>query len=123
MNSKMKSLKARAKEFTTLLPFMEGRDKGEFDGLLGNPVTITDYGFLTDTDNDGKTKEYACFTIKEDPVCFYFGGKVITENLQTLEAEGYHEAIVNEGLPVLFETKKSKNKRDYTAVTFYPEAK
>lgn len=117
----MKSLQERTKEFSILLPFMEGKTKGDLDGIVGHNVTINDYGFLKDSADDSD-KEYVAFTVKEDPACFYFGGQVLTENLKVLEADGYHEAIQKDGLPVLFDKKKSKNKREYTTVTFFPEA-
>jgi hypothetical protein len=117
----MKSLKDRAKEFSILLPFMEGREKGELDRIINTPVTINDYGFLHDN-SKGDDKEYVCFTIKEDPQNFYFGGQVLTENMKELEEDGYKDAILEEGLPVLLSKRKSKNKKEYTTVTFYPEA-
>jgi hypothetical protein len=114
----MISLKERAKQFDNSLPFMEGREKGEMKRITDEPFTITDYGFLKDEDD----KEYVCFVVKEDPQYFYFGGQVLTENMQELEEGGYHEEISKEGLPVLFGTKISKkSKREYVTVSFYPE--
>jgi hypothetical protein len=128
MAKNLKSLKDRAKEFSILLPFMENKEKGDMERLQGGTFTINEYGFLKDT-SKGKEKEYVCFTVKEDPQNFYFGGQVLTENLKQLEDEGYHETIVKEGLPTLFEKKKSKNKdpetgifMTYTNTTFFPEA-
>lgn len=111
-----KSLKERVKEFSVSLPLMEGREKGDFSRLHNSVVTITDYGFMKDND-----KDYVAFILKEDSKTFYFGGQVLTENMQELEADGYGDTIRKEGLPVLFDTKKSKNKREYTTVEFYPE--
>ena len=116
-NNAMKSLRDRAKEFSVQLPFMDGREKGELKELIGQVSTISEYGFLP-SDKGGN---YAVFTVAERSNKFYFGGMVLTDQLEQLEAEGYHEAIVAEGLPVLFEEKKSKNKQTYTNVTFYPE--
>ena len=112
-----KSLKDRAKEFSVRLPFMDGRDKGDAKELVGQVSTITDYGFLKD-DNG---RDYAVFITKERSKTFYFGGTVLTDQLQQLEAEGYHEDIVTEGLPMLMTEKKSKNNRSYVNVEFYPE--
>lgn len=112
-----KSLKDRAKEFSVQLPFMDGREKGEMKELHGQVSTITDYGFLT----GDKGTDYVVFITKERSNKFYFGGQVLTDQLQQLEAEGYHEEIVADGLPVLFGEKKSKNKQTYTTVEFYPE--
>ena len=114
---KLKSLKERAKEFDILLPFMEGREKGDSDELLGTVNTIIDYGFLPNENGE----MYAAFIVKERPNKFYFGGTVITDRLIKLEEEGYHEAICEEGLPVLMSTKKSKKNRTFTNVVFFPE--
>lgn len=117
-----KSLKDRAKEFAVQLPFMENREKGDTKELIGQVSTISDFGFLTDTDEKtGERKEYVCFITKERSDRFYFGGQVLTDQLQQLYAEGYYDEIVKEGLPVLMTEKKSKNKRTYTNVEFYPE--
>jgi hypothetical protein len=118
----VKSLRDRVQEFSVSLPLMEGRDKGEFSRLHGSVVTITDFGFMKDGD-----KQYVAFTIKEDDKNFYFGGRVLTDQLSQLEEEGYGADIRKEGLPVLFDEKKSKKKNDqgryntYTTVEFYPE--
>ena len=109
----MINLKERVKQFSVNLPVMEGRDKGELKGLVGQPVTIIDYGMMND---DGK--EYVCFIVKEDEKRFYFGGQVLTDQLQQLSEEGYYDAIIQEGLSVTFGEKKSKNGRFYTTVEY-----
>lgn len=112
-----KSLKDRAKDFSIQLPFMDGREKGDAKELIGQVSTIIDYGFLKgDNDND-----YVVFITKERSKTFYFGGQVLTDQMQQLEAEGYREEIITEGLPMLMTEKKSKNNRSYTNVEFYPE--
>lgn len=113
----MKTLRDRAKEFDVRLPFMDGREKGETKELIGTVNTITEYGFLPNDDGE----HYAVFIVKERATKFYFGGKVLTDRLMQLEAEGYHDSIVEEGLPVLLTEKKSRNNRTFTNVTFYPE--
>lgn len=115
--AKRKSLKERAQEFSVQLPFMEGRDKGDAKELVGQVSTIADYGFLKGEDD----RDYAVFIVAERSDKFFFGGTVLTDQLQQLEADGYHDDIVAEGLPMLMEEKKSKNKRSYINVTFYPE--
>lgn len=112
-----KSLRDRAREFSVQLPLMEGREKGDTNELIGTVNTINEFGFLPNENGEA----YAVFTVKERPGKFYFGGTVLTDRLTRLEAEGYHEAIVDEGLPMLMTEKKSKNKRSYTNVEFYPE--
>lgn len=116
-NKNLKSLRERAKEFEVRLPLMDGCDKGDAKELLGQVSTITEYGFLPNEAGE----MYAVFTVKERPGKFYFGGTVLTDRLYKLEQDGYHEAVVAEGLPVLLAEKKSKNNRSFVNVTFFPE--
>ena len=117
-NTMKKSLRERAKEFDIQLPLMEGREKGETKELIATVCTIDDYGFLPNEAGE----PYAVFTVKERPKKFYFGGSVLTARLSELEAEGYHDTIVAEGLPVLMtEARAKKSNRAYTNVEFYPE--
>lgn len=114
----LKSLKERAKAFDVQLPFMDGRDKGETDELIGQVSTITDFGFIP---NDAG-EPYVVFITKERSDKFYFGGTVLTARMLELENDGYHDAIVEEGLPVLFTKEKGKkSNRNYVNVKFYPE--
>lgn len=116
-NNVKKSLRDRAREFSVQLPLMEGREKGDTAELLGQVSTISDFGFLPNENGEA----YAVFVVRERSGKFYFGGTVLTDRLTRLEQEGYHDAIVEEGLPMLMTEKKSKNKRSYTNVEFYPE--
>ena len=116
-NEMRKSLQARAKEFKTRLPFMEGRDKGDNKDLLEQVSTITEYGFLPNE----KGEAYAVFIVAERSKTFYFGGTVLTDQLTQLEAEGYHDEIVKSGLPMKMTEVKSKNNRSYISVEFFPE--
>lgn len=117
MTDMKKTLRERAKQFEVSLPFMEGREKGNTDELIGQISTITEFGFLP---NDGG-EVYAVFITKERSKKFYFGGKVLTERLSELDTEGYGDDIRREGLPMLMTKTKSKNGRFYSAVKFYPE--
>lgn len=117
MSAIKKSLKERSKEFSVRLPFMEGREKGDIKDLLGQVCTIRDYGFLKgDTGND-----YVVIIVDEYAKTFYFGGQVLTDQMQQLEAEGYRDDINNEGLPFVMAEKKSKNNKTYVNVVFYPD--
>lgn len=116
-NKTMKSLRERAKEFDVRLPFMENRKKGDTKELLGQDSTINEYGFLPNEAGE----VYAVFTVAERSDKFYFGGTVITDRLLKLEEDGYHEAIVAEGLPVRMSEAKSKNNRTFINVVFFPE--
>lgn len=117
MQKSLKSLKDRAREFSVRLPFMDGREKGETKELVGTVNTIIDYGFLPNEHGE----VYAAFIVKEREKKFYFGGAVLTDQLGQLDQEGYREAIISEGLPMLMTEKKSKNGRNYTNVEFFPE--
>lgn len=114
----MKSLKDRAKEFGARLPFMDGKDKGATEELLGQVSTINEYGFLPSESGE----MYVVFTVKERQNKFFFGGGVLTDRMIQLDQEGYGEDIRAEGLPVLLtEAKSKKTKRTYTNVEFFPE--
>lgn len=118
-NEKIKvSLKDRAKQFSVQLPFMDGREKGETNELIGTVCTIRDYGFLTNDDGE----PYVAFIVDEIKSKFFFGGAVLTDRLLQLEQEGYHDEVCEEGLPILMTNAKSKkNNRSYVSVEFYPE--
>lgn len=98
------------------IEFMEGRSKGEMEELMDKTVTIRDYAFISGTEG-----EYVVFIIDEDPKSFFFGGKVLTDNLKSFNDEE-HEELKAEGLPAFITQRTSKNKRKYVAVEFYPEA-
>ena len=110
------NLRDRAKQMGNTLPLMENRQKAELALITDRNVTIDDYGFMKDSDG----KEYVAFTVKEDLDNFFFGGQVLTENMQELDADGYGAEIRKNGLPVLLSKKMSKAKREYTTVQFYP---
>lgn len=106
----LKKVKA---ELSAGLPFMEGREKGSL--ICGHEFTITEFGFLKDNETE---RDYVAFLLKEDSEHFFFGGGVVTEKLQTIKnilSEDELKALLEEGIKVTFETKKSKDKnRDYT---------
>ena len=113
----MKSLRERAKEFDVRLPFMDGREKGDNAEIMGQVITINEYGFLPNEAGE----MYVCFTIKERSSKFYFGGSVLTSRMVELDQDGYRDAIHNEGLPILLtQTKAKKSGRSYVNVTFFP---
>lgn len=116
---KFEEIMSIAKEVTVSgLPFMEGREKGETDMIINKTLTITDFGFMKDD-----KEEYAVFICKEDNDNFYFGGGVTTDCLKKLDnalTDDEMGQLLSEGLPVHFESKKSKNKREYTKCTFFP---
>ena len=98
------------------IEFMGERTKGETEELLAlGTATIRDYAFIEGTDG-----EYAVFIVDEVKEKFFFGGSVLTQNLRTFTEEE-HAEVMEEGLPVKFELRKSKSKRNYVGVEFYPE--
>lgn len=118
MENRIKSLRERAKEMGARLPFMDNREKGDTEELMGQVCTIVDYGFLPNDEGE----HYVAFITKERSGKFYFGGTVLTARMVELDQEGYRTEIITEGLPFLMtEAVSKKTKRKYTNVTFYPE--
>lgn len=111
-NSMLAGIKANIKAMSDNgLPFMQGREKGEVDADAA--YTIVDFGFMKDQD-----KKYIAFIVKEDDAHFFFGGQVMTDLFLDIEEQysSYLPALLEEGIPVKFGTKTSKNKRKYTTV-------
>ena len=121
----MKDIMNKAKEVAKTfemegIPFMEGRTLAkDFKDILGVVVKITDYGFI-----NGDDGEYTVFIVEDNDKEFYASGKVLTQDLHTLEetigVEEFKAAVKEEGLEVLFGRKKSKNNREYTTVKLFP---
>ena len=119
-----KNLHDFAKSLSSLsVPVMEGREKGILDDVInaGKPVTIRDYDFLT-VEKKGVKSTFAVIILDEYPEHFFFTGMVITEQLSKMDESGYHDEIVENGLPMLLEVKKSQANKglSYTDVTWYP---
>lgn len=114
----IKNLRERVESLGNSLPFMEGREKADLSDLYDKNLTLIDYGFLNDENGD----RYSCFIVKEDTSNFYFGGKVLTSDLEDLDADGYGDEIRKEGLPILLYHKEGK-RFNYTAVKYYPQTK
>ena len=87
-------------------PIMEGRSKGSL--VLNVYMTIDNWDYLTDRE---KNEDYVVFTIKEDSHNFYFGGSIITDKFKKIDLMGEETVGVLKanGIPVIFEEKKSKN--------------
>ena len=121
----MKDIMNKAKEVAKTfemegIPFMEGRTLAkDFKDILGVVVKITDYGFI-----NGDDGEYTVFIVEDNDKEFFASGKVLTQDLHTLEdkigVEEFKAAVKEEGLEVLFGRKKSKNNREYTTVKLFP---
>ena len=109
----MKTLKERVQELGTVVELAKGREKGETKDLLGEVITINNVE-IVEMDDD----TFIAFTVAEDKKKFYFGGKVLSNDLITLLNEGYGDAIRKEGIKVTLNEEKSKNNRTYTKVTY-----
>lgn len=97
------------------IEFMEGREKGELE--LNKEYVIVDFDFLSSADG-----EYVVFIDRNDDKNFYFGGQVITQKLKEIKellTERELAELLDNGIPVKFEEKKSqKSRRKYIACEF-----
>lgn len=98
-------LKQVKNQLEVTLPLMEGRDKGSL--VLNTDMTVIDWGYLVDHE---KNEDYVAFIVKEDPANFYFGGSVTTDKFKKIDDMGEEivAALKSNGVPVMFESKKSK---------------
>lgn len=109
-------------ELNVALPFMEGREKTEMKEFvlshLKEDLKINNVGFMELPDDDGVLKEVGVITVAEDNNHFMFVGQAVTDTLQKIvEMVGEDlDALMQEGLPVQFDIRKSKNKREYVAM-------
>ena len=90
---------------------MEGRTKGEIKELTA--YLIKDFTILKDKNTDS---EYSAFIVEGNDEEFFFGGAVVTDKLKRITdllTDSELEELKKEGIPVMFVTKKSKNKRNY----------
>lgn len=113
-NNVLELLKMVKDELENALPIMECREKGTLvEDVLMN---IVDWGYMEGKDDKGNPKEYACIIVKEDDKNFYFLNSVPTDKLKKLDSMFNVEQlniIKENGIPVRFETKKSKDNRKY----------
>lgn len=116
----IQELKNRAKRLTENgLPFMEGREKLEIEGsLLDTTLNVEEYGFMK-----GEFGEYVVIALKEYPSHFVMGASVVTQAFKNLDdnfSDEEVQAIIGEGFTLKFSKKKSKNKKTYVNVDFFP---
>lgn len=111
----MSKLMERLKmELANGLPFMDGKEKGEV--TLGKTMTVTEYGFL-----NGEDGEFLVFITRENENEFYFGGSVLTQKFKDMEAifnDKEIKELLEEGIQIVLEQKKSKKNRNYISVEF-----
>lgn len=113
------SLREKMEKFNSNegIPFMKDRTKGDLKEILDQNVTLRDFAFI-----EGDDGKYVVFIVDEIGDTFFFGGKVLTDNLLQLTEEEKEEVKQN-GLPLrLFESTNKKG-RVYINVKYYPEPK
>lgn len=93
------------------VPFMEGREKGDKDEIIGKRLHIDQFGFIR-----GNKGDYAVVSFREIPDKFYFGNKILTEMLQTVQADGMEEELSAQ--VISFEERVSRDGNTYMAYIF-----
>lgn len=93
------------------IPFMDGRDKGDLHDLMGKELHIIEFGFIR-----GKNGDFGVVAFKEDKKRFYFCNAIITEMLQTVQADGMEDALAQQA--IVFSVKTSKAGQDYMTFEF-----
>lgn len=99
------------------LGFLRGREKGDFEKLIGREVTLENAAIVQSNYNDGA--ENVIFTVQGDNRHYYrTGGNVVVngfkEITEGLEEEGLSWDIIG----VTFSRVKSKNGRAYYTARF-----
>lgn len=94
------------------IPFMDNRDKGELESILGEPVHIIDFGFIKN-DEGG---DYGVIALKEHDSEFYFVNQIITDMLHQVENDGMKDELANQ--VIKFTKQMSKKGREYYAFEF-----
>ena len=102
------------------LPFMEGKEQLEVAGnILGNILTVETYGYMK-----GEHGEYVVIALQEYPQHFIFGSSVVTQAFKNLDENLSAEEIeflIEKGLTFKLEKVKSKNKKVYVKISFFPK--
>lgn len=118
---KMSKLKNAARKATIYCELMEGREKIDTEDIIKyheEGITIRDYENNIDTEN-GKG---CCYIFDEEPSKFAFGGKVLKNMFDQLEAEyegdigEVKKDIAAEGLKVQLKSEKTKKGLPVTTV-------
>lgn len=102
------------------VPFMEGRKKGSIMGqLLGSELHINDYGFI-----NGSKGEYAVLSFTGIDGLFFFGNKIITEDLKQMQLDlGSKEKVIElfKNGSVTFERRMNKKGTDEYIAPIYKD--
>lgn len=116
------ALRDKAKQAQQINPIMENRDKITLEDVMAKypkGVTLRECAILHDSTNNS---DYVACVVDEEPNSFFFGGiallGLIESTLETyVNPEDFYAELKEEGLPIMFSKKRSKNGRIYTAVT------
>ena len=112
-------LRKKVMEITEIgLEFMEGREKIDIDVLIGQVLTVEEFGYITT-----KLGECVVITVKEHPHNYIFGSSVITETFRKLTEKLTTDEIatlINEGLTFKITKEISSNMRKYNRIQFFP---
>ena len=116
------ALRDRAKAAVQSNPIMENREKITLDEVIAkfpNGVTLRECAILHDNTNNS---DYVACVIDELKDRFFFGGVAVLGLIERIieeydTEEEFKEDLENEGLPIVFSKKRSKNGRIYTSVT------
>ena len=102
------------------LPFMEGKSQLEVEGnILNNNLTVDNYGYMK-----GEHGEYVVVALREYPEHFIFGSSVVTQAFKNVDESLTPEEIeflLEKGLTFKLEKVKSRNKKVYVKITFFPK--
>lgn len=115
----MSTLLSRLKQLTSKgIALQEGKENIKVKTLLDTPLTLADYGFLTDPKTN---EEYVAIVVHEYPNNFFYGGSVVTDTFKKLGDEFTEEELVQvieEGVTFTLRGKTSSNNRDYIVIEF-----
>ena len=94
------------------IPFMEGREKGNLRDLVDKPLHIIDFGFI-----DGKDGKFAVMLFDEDADKFYFGNSIVTEMLETVDADDMRDELADQAIMFVLRMSKERG-QEYMAFDF-----
>ena len=115
----IQELRKKVMEITEIgLDFMEGKEKIDIDAVIGEVLTVVDFGYITT-----KLGECVVIAVKEYPSNYIFGSSVITETFKKLTGKLTNDEIttlINEGFTFKITKEVSSNMRKYNRIQFFP---
>lgn len=90
------------------------RVKGNNEDIINTPLTLRDFAMceLVD-DKTGEVKSVAACVFDEDKEAFYFAPSVLSDICATIESNGQHKEMNEDGLSLALVRKKSKKGNTY----------